>query len=296
MKNVYYHNDELFQEYDVRVYKRQAGDANWPSVPHSHEYMQLYYVVQGECYHLVENGSYHMREGCVLMVPPNVEHCVQNPSSDCIVYACEFPVEILLWRKNNNNRATKEKKIFKCAYVESLEAVIRKTRPCYIPSKACQASIVYSFEKIFNALEKRLDFYELEIKAETFLLLVNIYRDYNKVQTSVGESYQEDIKKAVQYINEHFRERLYIKTVANEASMSESYFFYFFKEIMGCTFTSYVNSIRIKTAKELLETTDETVVTIATNVGCDNVTYFNKVFKAQTGVSPSEYRKLRVKK
>ena len=295
MKNIYYNNVDLFQENDVRVYKREAGDVNWPDVLHSHEYMQLYYVLRGECYHLVEKGSYHMTQGCVLMVPPNVEHCVQNPSSDCIIYGCEFPVEILLWGKSDN-RAANEKTIFKCAYVESLEAVIRKIRPCYIPSKACQASIVYSFEKIFNALEKKLDFYELEIKAETFLLLVNIYRDYNKVQASVGETYQEDIKKAVQYINEHFTERLYIKTVANEASMSESYFFYFFREIMGCTFTSYVNTVRIKKAKELLEKTNETVVVIAGNVGFDNVTYFNKVFKAQVGVSPSEYRKLRVKK
>ena len=53
----------------------------------------------------------------------------------------------------------------------------------------------------------------------------------------------------------------------------------------------YLTSVRIRRARELLETTDYTVSEIGALVGYDNPLYFSRIFKKQTGVSPAGYRK-----
>ena len=59
---------------------------------------------------------------------------------------------------------------------------------------------------------------------------------------------------------------------------------------MGTSFKEYVNCLRVKKAKELL-ISKMSVIEIAERVGYNNVTYFNKVFKKETGKTPLEYRK-----
>ena len=55
----------------------------------------------------------------------------------------------------------------------------------------------------------------------------------------------------------------------------------------------FLNSIRIKESKILLETTNYSITQIATIVGFSNQSYFSETFKQKIGVSPSNYRKER---
>lgn len=65
----------------------------------------------------------------------------------------------------------------------------------------------------------------------------------------------------------------------------------FCKVATGFTFVEYVNSVRIKEAKHLLEQTTLKVNLIARKVGFGSVTHFGRVFKAVTGHAPLYYRK-----
>ncbi len=60
---------------------------------------------------------------------------------------------------------------------------------------------------------------------------------------------------------------------------------------LGMSFTSYINSFRIKQAKKLLLEDDSPVIRIAMAVGFNSVRTFNRAFSKATGVSPMEYRK-----
>ena len=60
--------------------------------------------------------------------------------------------------------------------------------------------------------------------------------------------------------------------------------------ITGESFKTYLNKIRIKRAKTLLSETNAPVGNIALNVGFDDVNYFSRVFKKQTGMTPGEYK------
>ena len=81
-----------------------------------------------------------------------------------------------------------------------------------------------------------------------------------------------------------------IAEMADLAGFSESHFMKFFKNTMGVPFTSYLNSYRLTMAGRLLLQSDDTILSIATEVGFDNLSYFNRAFKKQYGMTPSAYR------
>lgn len=77
-----------------------------------------------------------------------------------------------------------------------------------------------------------------------------------------------------------------MKTIKSDPS----YFSRFFKKETGQTFIEYVTGKKIERAKELLDQTNHSVHEICEMLGYDNQSYFIKTFKAQAGVTPTEYR------
>jgi YesN/AraC family two-component response regulator len=73
--------------------------------------------------------------------------------------------------------------------------------------------------------------------------------------------------------------------------VSPYYLSRFFKEATGFTFVEYLNSVRIKEAKRLLERSSMKVKLISRKVGFGSVTHFGRVFKLVTGHTPLYYRK-----
>ena len=63
-----------------------------------------------------------------------------------------------------------------------------------------------------------------------------------------------------------------------------------FKEVTGRTFTEQLNFLRVRKAKELLKDPNRTVRGVAYEVGFQDVTYFDRVFKREVGVTPRAYR------
>lgn len=59
----------------------------------------------------------------------------------------------------------------------------------------------------------------------------------------------------------------------------------------GQSFISFLKEYRLNAAAEALHTTDEPVLTIASQCGFENLSYFNRSFKAHFGMTPREYRK-----
>lgn len=274
----------------VRVYQLNTDDPRWPQYDHTHDYMQIWYVKKGSCTHYVENGVYNMVASNLLVIPPDVSHKVINASKDCKIYGLEFPIQIVL--TDNIITTYNEHEIFKFAYIESFELAIKNTRPCYVPSKACQISIEQYFSLMFKTYENREIFYEAELKADLLKMLVAIYRDYqnNKPIKKQSDSYLNLILDAVKYIDKNYSEKLYINDIANMSMMCVSYFSYFFKEVTGKTFVDYLNTQRIEKAKELLVKTDISIDEISEMTGFTNRAYFSRVFKSTENLTPVSYR------
>lgn len=101
-----------------------------------------------------------------------------------------------------------------------------------------------------------------------------------------------DIVFAVQeFISSHFTDNeISLNAVAENVYVHPSYLSRIFSKNFNCHFRSYINTLRVNLAAELLTTTDESVGEICREVGFSDHNYFNKQFKQLKGMSPSEYR------
>lgn len=98
------------------------------------------------------------------------------------------------------------------------------------------------------------------------------------------------VKRAKEYIEEHFHQDLRASDVAGFLHITPNYFSTIFKQETGKSFCEYVSRLRVEKAKELLANTSFRVFEIAEEVGYKEYKYFAQVFKKLTGVTPTEYR------
>ena len=101
----------------------------------------------------------------------------------------------------------------------------------------------------------------------------------------------QKMKEAVEYIRENYNKDLNMAVVSNHISMNYSLFSCTFKQYTGSNFVNYLKELRIAKAKQLLADTDMKIIEISQTIGYENEKHFMKIFKAECGVSPSEYRK-----
>lgn len=101
----------------------------------------------------------------------------------------------------------------------------------------------------------------------------------------------ETIKKAIKYINENFRENITLGDIASHANFSRIYFRNMFISATGISPNKYLQNIRVSKARELLLTTDKSLLQIAAESGFSSQSYMNYVFKMSEGCSPREYKK-----
>ena len=97
-------------------------------------------------------------------------------------------------------------------------------------------------------------------------------------------------EKILKYINQNYKNELYLDKVAQEFGFTSKYLSSYFKRKFNVGFNEYVTSLRIDEAKKLLVETDEGILAICKAVGYTNNATFNMAFKKLTGLSPSSYR------
>ncbi|MDO5713141.1 MAG: response regulator [Tissierellia bacterium] len=103
-----------------------------------------------------------------------------------------------------------------------------------------------------------------------------------------------EIEIGLQFIELQLRDKLTLTDVANEVNISPTYFSKLFKEKVGLNFIEYVKQRRLLRGKILLRHSQLSITEIAMETGFNEANYFSRVFKLQTGYSPTEYRELNI--
>jgi two-component system, response regulator YesN len=99
------------------------------------------------------------------------------------------------------------------------------------------------------------------------------------------------LSKAKEYIAKYYHRPLTLEEVAEYVELSPYYFSKLFKDRFGVTFIDYLTEIRIEKAKQEMMDHSKSLKEICFLVGYNDPNYFSRVFKKQTGLSPTEYRK-----
>jgi AraC-like DNA-binding protein len=96
---------------------------------------------------------------------------------------------------------------------------------------------------------------------------------------------------ATAYINRHMFNEVSLTAIARHMKMSPQGFSRFFHASMGRTFTAYVSELRIGAASQMLLESDRTIAAVCFAKGFNNLSNFNRQFRAVKGMSPREFRR-----
>ena len=99
------------------------------------------------------------------------------------------------------------------------------------------------------------------------------------------------IKNSIEYIREHYAEKIYIRDLANLCQLNEQYFTRFFGNNVGISPLEYINRYRVEKAVDLLSKGEDKVLDVAKATGFHNQGNFIKIFKSIMGETPHQYRK-----
>lgn len=101
---------------------------------------------------------------------------------------------------------------------------------------------------------------------------------------------QYKLRRIIEYINYNLTEDVTLPTLADVAGMNQFHFARTFKHMVGMAPYRYVIQQRIERAKQLLKTTDLSIIEVCFRVGFNNQSHFTKIFHQQTSVTPTYYR------
>ncbi len=101
----------------------------------------------------------------------------------------------------------------------------------------------------------------------------------------------DEILKSQEWIEENYKDNVNLEVLAEKAGMSLRHFNRRFKSATGETGIKYLQLTRVEAAKRDLVSTNKSFDKISLNVGYENISFFRRLFKRNTGLTPVAYRK-----
>lgn len=129
---------------------------------------------------------------------------------------------------------------------------------------------------------------DAELKAYTDVLAA--CASYIWLQNYVRQSELSDTERLIEYIDSCYKQKHRLKDIAHELGMSKTKLCETARRA-GITINGEITSRRIEDAKKLITNSTQSIATIADSVGISDYSYFSRLFKTYTGMSPSDYRK-----
>ena len=243
--------------------------------PHWHSEIEIDYVLKGTVYYLVNGISYCVSRDEILIVDSSVIHSGRCSDGDTVE---KTHAEVMTLQLNRD--------IFRYAHYQ------RPAFQVFLPrsENAKLRAILWEIKTIY---QQKPVYYELLINEQLlklcYCLLTNHSAQDEKNDASAHAT--REIKRAIQYVEEHCTEKLKLEDVAGFTHYNPSYFSRRFHQFTGFTFNEYLNRCRTGSAAKLLLETEKSISEIAYECGFSNVAAFITFFKRQYQTTPERYRK-----
>ena len=224
----------------------------------------LIYVSEGEGSIVLSDRVYELKAGVLCFIASRCHHYTMPDEPECYC---------------------RSKVFFSDAVIERIEALIGKT-------VFKNSSAIYAFippkerdevKKLFLGLG------EDELCSYSGLLrLISFLQRYAQKQCKQPEGI---IASTAAYVNTHIQEDISIDKLCRNAHMSKYHFCRRFKSITGQTVMEYILKTRLTRAADMLRTSELTIGDISDRCGFCSISYFCRVFKEWSGLSPLQYKK-----
>ncbi|SDD64834.1 AraC-type DNA-binding protein [Paenibacillus sp. UNCCL117] len=257
---------------------------------HTHEYIQIAYVLRGTCNHQFRNKSLTVGRGDLFIISPGVEHSLNSIEDK------EFELILLdfLPLLVHEQVAAFSESLWR--YVQHAEPA-EALQPWLHIGKSKQPLVEQLIQDIQDELDLREPGFDFSIRINLIKLLILIDREYRRTmrrpsaRTAFGEAEESPIQDVVRYIYDNYSQDIPLEQGAHIARMAPAYFCSMFKKETGQTFVDFLHEVRIERAMELIRQDTHTVTQICFQVGFHHLSHFIRTFKKRTGLTPTEYKK-----
>ncbi len=134
----------------------------------------------------------------------------------------------------------------------------------------------------------------LLIRAEIYHLLFHLFREYGIQRTTASPLSQsgvsQRIRKIIQYIGEHYTEKITLESTAQYLNITPNYLSHFFRKSMDTTFSHYLTQVRLHAAMLQLLHTSDSITDIAMRTGFSSMNAFYLTFRREFQQTPLQYR------
>ncbi len=266
---------DLNKKHDIRKDARllNVGSAryggDWHSIPHTHNYAELFYIVGGDGQFRIEDKLYPVKANQLVIVNPNVLHTEVSYEA--------HPLEYIVLG------------------IEGLELSVEQEEDSRfrILDYRSSGDVLTCLRHILQETQSAQPGFETICQAYMEILIVRLLRSTGFSLTAAGTNVPVSRQCATirHYIDTHYKEPLTLDILAREAHVNKYYLAHAFKEEFGLSPIHYLISRRIEESRYLLRETDMSLSQISQILGFSSASYFSQSFRRATGSNPMAYRK-----
>lgn len=258
---------------------------DFSSVPlHWHNEMEFIYIKKGFGTVSVNLTTYDVKAGDIIFIFPGQLHSILQKKPHAMDYEnIIFDMEFL-FSPGTDLCTTQFLRPITSGYF-SVSAIFSSGDKLYPFMASC-------LNELDHINQEQPTGYVLGIKSILFRIFFLLF-SHNEIISSISETHKsmEHVKTTIKYIENHYAERISISEIADVLHLSSSHFMRFFKATMGVSFIHYLNDYRLTMASRQLTASNDSILSIASQCGFENLSLFNRLFKKEYNMTPREYRK-----
>src|SRR5690625_3233687 len=249
---------------------RSEYGKDWHSIPHSHPFTELFYIVKGKGYFLLPDQQIPVKENDLVIINPFIEHTEKSNQQDSLEYIA-LGIEGIAFSYQNETELQQEGFYIYQGYKED---------------------VLFYLNKLLDEVKNGSKEFEVVCQNIIEILIIKLERERKlKVEKSELKRINKDIAFIKQYINRNYRSNITLDQLSNLKHLNKYYLAHSFKNNVGVSPIEYLNQVRIREAQVLLETTDFNIADISGMIGFSSQSYFTQTFRRHQNETPSQYRK-----
>jgi len=256
------------------------------------EYVMSYIKDGAETY-LLENVKHSAQPGSLVLMPPYMLHIINTeqgaPVTEHVIHFDLFAKPERLGPVPKDPEMSFKRKCGDASDPETLLCAVPNVVPC---NHADRHFVEALFLKMKSEFESKGELSSLALKA-SMLELLCFYLSRIPSSKGLGKAARPkvwtNLERAIKFIHSGFRRPLSIREIAREACLSPNYFCALFKDYTDISVHQYLNAVRIDEARRLIEEGSMNFTQIASETGFPSIHLFSRIFKRQTGMTPTEY-------
>lgn len=262
---------------------------------HGHEFVELVYVVRGCAVHQFQGSDYAVHAGDVFIINPGEVHAyLVEPGNQLEIINVLFMPSLISDALLSDLEITGSMDYF---YVHPfLKHDVRFNRRLNLQGQDA-AAVLALLESMIREVGVRHPGHKTIIRLQMVELLVLLSRYYSLMQRQTRphpspRQLERELaaRRIYGYLERNCEKKLTLESLSGLFNVSSRQLNRLMHEEYGKSVFDALHEIRIERAKHLLLETDEKVISVATMVGYEDQSFFNRLFVRHVGCSPSQYR------